>query len=229
MALASDLDARERDHVKADIVELNQLIDEILLASRLDAVRTPERSEPIDLLALAAEEAARDGLSVEGQSVTISGERALLQTAHPQLDRQCPPPRRRRRARDPCRQARGSAVIEVRDHGVGIAADERDKIFEPFYRPQAPRRPARAAASALHWCARLRGTMAATLICKPADGGGSLFAVSLAGSNAALGRQRRPTVSTPSPPRFRYAAAGSHRPRARQRFRRHGRGRGSQP
>ena len=34
-----------------------QLIEEILLASRLDAVRAPERSEEVDLLALAAEEA----------------------------------------------------------------------------------------------------------------------------------------------------------------------------
>ena len=70
MALAmagDDADPQQREHIKADIAELDQLIEEILLASRLDAVRAPERSEEIDLLALAAEEAARDGIGVEGK------------------------------------------------------------------------------------------------------------------------------------------------------------------
>ena len=61
------IDPRQREQLKADIDELDQLIEEILLASRLDAVRAPERSEEIDLLALAAEEAARDGIGVEGE------------------------------------------------------------------------------------------------------------------------------------------------------------------
>ena len=62
--------------LKADIAELDQLIEEILLASRLDAVRAPERSENIDLLALAAEEAARDGIVVEGEPVLVRGDRS---------------------------------------------------------------------------------------------------------------------------------------------------------
>ena len=80
MALAmSRRPIRERrEQLKADIDELDQLIEEILLASRLDAVRAPERSEEIDLLALAAEEAARDGIGVEGASVAVRGERTLL-------------------------------------------------------------------------------------------------------------------------------------------------------
>jgi signal transduction histidine kinase len=81
MALAmseAGIDARTREHLKADIAELDQLIEEILLASRLEAVRSAERSEEIDLLALAAEEAARDGIGVEGTSVFVHGERSLL-------------------------------------------------------------------------------------------------------------------------------------------------------
>jgi signal transduction histidine kinase len=79
MALAlSETDPERRARLKADIDELDQLIGEILLASRLDAVRAPSRSEEIDLLALAAEEAARDGVAVEGASVAVHGERTLL-------------------------------------------------------------------------------------------------------------------------------------------------------
>jgi TRAP-type C4-dicarboxylate transport system permease small subunit len=42
-----------------DIAELDALIDEILLSSRLDAVKALDAREEIDLLALAAEEGAR--------------------------------------------------------------------------------------------------------------------------------------------------------------------------
>ncbi len=72
MALALAHDRRRPAPARADSrrtsPNCDQLIEEILLASRLDAVRTPERTEEIDLLALAAEEAARYGIPVEGQA-----------------------------------------------------------------------------------------------------------------------------------------------------------------
>ncbi len=48
-----------RAELRADIAELDRLIDEILLASRLDAGPTLGAVEPVELLALAAEECAR--------------------------------------------------------------------------------------------------------------------------------------------------------------------------
>src|SRR5207302_7764311 len=54
MALELGKDKREFEQ---DIAELDSLIDEILLASRLDALDKLETSEAVDLLALAAEEA----------------------------------------------------------------------------------------------------------------------------------------------------------------------------
>src|ERR1700674_1918730 len=50
---------KRKAELERDIVELDQLIDEILLTSRLDAVADLEVDEEIDLLALAAEECAR--------------------------------------------------------------------------------------------------------------------------------------------------------------------------
>ena len=52
-------DAERKRQVEQDIAELDTLIDEILLASRLDAVKEREADEEVDLLALAAEECAR--------------------------------------------------------------------------------------------------------------------------------------------------------------------------
>ena len=50
-----------------NLAELDQLIDEILLASRLDHLQPGGPRERVELLALAAEEAARTGASAEGQ------------------------------------------------------------------------------------------------------------------------------------------------------------------
>ena len=50
---------KDKGEVERDIAELDALIDEVLLASRLDAVSSLENTEEVDLLALAAEEAAR--------------------------------------------------------------------------------------------------------------------------------------------------------------------------
>src|SRR5262249_57238271 len=63
-------DERERDHLRAeintDIAELDGLVDEVLLASRLEAAPRPDTLESVDLLALAGEEGARSAASVDG-------------------------------------------------------------------------------------------------------------------------------------------------------------------
>src|SRR5262245_20822842 len=76
--LGEQADARTRQSLKQDVAELDQLIEEILLASRLDAQPTLDRHEPVDLLALAAEEAAHYDLETAGAPVTVVGDRLLL-------------------------------------------------------------------------------------------------------------------------------------------------------
>ena len=49
-----------------------------LLASRLDTLEGLERREPVDLLALAAEECARTGAALEGETTTMEGDPRLL-------------------------------------------------------------------------------------------------------------------------------------------------------
>src|SRR5262249_9606917 len=57
--LKQEVDPQRKAELEKDIAELDQLIDEILLTSRLDAVSALEVEEDVDLLALAAEECAR--------------------------------------------------------------------------------------------------------------------------------------------------------------------------
>ncbi|TAJ32170.1 MAG: HAMP domain-containing histidine kinase, partial [Reyranella sp.] len=76
--LGENADPKTRESLKQDVAELDQLIEQILLASRLEAVPTLEHPEPVDLLALAAEEASHYDLEATGQPVTVLGDRTLL-------------------------------------------------------------------------------------------------------------------------------------------------------
>src|SRR6202030_1251328 len=72
-------DAKRKIGLEQDIAELDWLVDEILLASRLDAVTESTPTEELDLLALAAEECARyDDARLEGAPVSIRGDARLL-------------------------------------------------------------------------------------------------------------------------------------------------------
>ena len=73
----------QRIEISRSITELDQLTDEILLASRLNARQTDaEPFEALDLTGLAAEECARAGvelgISATGQSLELRGSPRLL-------------------------------------------------------------------------------------------------------------------------------------------------------
>jgi signal transduction histidine kinase len=116
-----------------DVAELDALIEQILLSSRLEAVQSDGVREDVDLLALAAEEGARyPECSVSGTPVVVHGERALLQRMLRNLidnaKRHGIPPITVEVEPDAAQ-----AVVTVADHGEGIAASERERSFQPFY------------------------------------------------------------------------------------------------
>jgi signal transduction histidine kinase len=127
-------DPKRKADLARDIAELDQLIDEILLSSRLDAVQGLDTREEVDLLALAAEEGARyEHCSVAGEPVVLRGDRALLRRMLRNLienaERHGVPPIEVHVGRDGTR-----AAVTVSDHGPGVAASERERMFSPFSR-----------------------------------------------------------------------------------------------
>ncbi|MBM3510737.1 MAG: HAMP domain-containing histidine kinase [Alphaproteobacteria bacterium] len=121
----------------ADIAELDRLIDEILLASRLDAVAGLDVEETVDLLALAAEECARyPGCALDGAPAAVRGDPALLRRLLRNLIENAqrhgvPPVEVRIDRRD------SEVEIAVADHGPGVPAADRERVFEPFFRTAA--------------------------------------------------------------------------------------------
>lgn len=131
--LADDDPARARlvaDAVR-DVEELDELVGDLLLASRLQA-RPPRADERVDLGELAAEEAARIGATASGAAVVV-GDRRMLRRAVRNLVENA----RRHGGGSPVEvEVRAAARVEVAvlDRGPGVAEAERERIFEPFHR-----------------------------------------------------------------------------------------------
>lgn len=143
--LGQDGSSTARQEIARNIAELDALIDEILLASRLDLADPSQPDslgppEDVDVLGLAAEECARVGADLQvadgWTGAAVRGQARLLRRLLRNL------------LENAQRHGGGSAVeatlrhchnpagvqISVRDHGSGIPEEWRERVFEPFFR-----------------------------------------------------------------------------------------------
>ncbi|WP_411880736.1 ATP-binding protein [Polaromonas sp. YR568] len=194
-----DAASPQRQEISRSITELDQLIDEILLASRLDAKQADaEPFETLDLTGLAAEECARVnaelsaelgkapdtglGMDATSHSLTVQGSPRLLR----RLIRNLLENARRYSTGDinlELAQTRvGSkqlAVVKVHDRGPGVPAGQRERIFEPFYRlPGASEREG-GVGLGLALVKSISQRHGGSVRCEARPGGGASFIVEL--------------------------------------------------
>ncbi len=169
---------RLRDEIHANIAELDALVEEVLLASRLDAGSTEPAREPVELLALAAEEAARFGAAVEGETAEVRGSERLLRRALRNLLENA----QRYGGSDASVQVRrGSQGAEVRvcDRGPGVPEAFRDRIFEPFFRLPGHAEREGGVGLGLALVRQIAQAHGGSVRCEERPGGGSCFVLSL--------------------------------------------------
>ena len=172
-----------REQLNKDIAELDDLVGEILLATRLRAVEELERNAPVDVLTLLVEEASRPGATVSGNAATVDGDSRLL----------------RRMIRNLLENAQrhsggsevhtslaakddGTIVLCVEDRGPGIPEEERERIFEPFYRLEGSRETGEGFGLGLALVRQIAQRHGGDVRCLPRPGGGTRFEVTLPGS-----------------------------------------------
>ena len=145
-------DSDRRASIERDIAELDDLIEELLTAARLDAPDSPGEAEPVDLLALLAEEGIRVGAEVRGEPVSAPVvERLLRRLVRNLLENARRHGGGSRVSAEVARRGgpEPEAAIRVTNGGRPIPEHLRERIFEPFFRIEAaggaPRPPGRAA------------------------------------------------------------------------------------
>jgi two-component system, OmpR family, sensor histidine kinase RstB len=121
---------KDRSEVERDIAELDRLIDEILLTSRLDAVGGLDSVEDVDLLGLAAEECSRyDGVDLQGEPTFVRGDPQLLRRMIRNLLENAG-----RHGAPPVTVRVRAGELRVCDAGRGVPEAERERVFDAFYR-----------------------------------------------------------------------------------------------
>ncbi len=192
VAMYEDVPAGQRERLKTeierDIRELDALVEEVLLASRLDAQSTIAHDH-IDLLDLAADEAGRIGASAEldiaaGGSASLRGDERLLRRALRNLLENA----RRYGGGEVLLRlaplAAGAWRVEVCDRGPGVPESERERIFEPFYRLPGHSETAGGVGLGLSLVKQIAARHGGRAGCESRAGGGSCFFLELPGAGA---------------------------------------------
>jgi signal transduction histidine kinase len=122
------------DQMRDDIDELDALIEELLTASRLELGSENIVVEELDLLALAAEEAARTSAQVNGTSTPYVGERRWLARAIRNLLENAKKYGGAEVLVSVTPDLDGGALVVVEDNGSGVPEDLRKLVFQPFFR-----------------------------------------------------------------------------------------------
>jgi signal transduction histidine kinase len=189
--------ARSRAEILRNMSELDQLIDEILLASRLDAQEADIGTvEAVDLVGLCAEECARVGAMFdlpEGLTqLEVPGVSKLLRRLVRNLLENA---RRYGAGSQDAKQGSGIALslqpqgqevlIAVGDHGPGVPLAYRERIFEPFFRLPGASERVGGVGLGLSLVTSIAERHGGRVRCTDRPGGGACFEVCLPQSKTA--------------------------------------------
>ena len=169
---------RLKHEIDTNVAELDALVEEVLLASRLDASNNLDQHEPVDLLGLAAEEAARVDGSVEGIALSVSGDERLLRRALRNLLENA----RRYGGNDVSvllERDGACANVKVCDRGPGVPETMRERIFEPFFRLPGHAEQAGGVGLGLSLVKQIAERHGGQVRCEARPGGGSCFVLAL--------------------------------------------------
>jgi len=177
-----------RRRIEEESVRMSTLVDDMLLIARLDQGR-PLETKDVDLQAI-ARDAAADARAVAPQReitlqapelVMVSGDDTRLRQVVGNLVRNAlvhTP------AASPIEIAvttqNGTAQLSVSDHGPGLNPEDRERIFEPFYRADPSRsRDSGGAGLGLSIVSAVVGAHGGKVDVRETNGGGATFEVAL--------------------------------------------------
>jgi signal transduction histidine kinase len=182
MESSGDAPQRERlaSELRTNIGELDALVEEVLLASRLDAQAAIFTPQPVEVVALAAEEAAQVGAELQAleAQLTVPGDERLLRRALRNLLENA---KRYGGGEITLHAVRQGASVELRvcDRGAGVPQELRERIFEPFFRLPGHAEREGGVGLGLALVKQIAQRHGGAVRCEANTGGGSCFVLSL--------------------------------------------------
>ena len=172
----------------AEVEELDALVEELLLAGRLELQPPGAAEEAVDVGELLAAEATRTGATVVAARAPFRGDARLLRVMLRNLLENA----RRHGLGTPVEAGVEShpgppsgVLVWVADRGPGVAESERERIFEPFYRPPGHAEGRDGGVGlGLYLVRRIARWYGGTAACLPREGGGTRFEVALSEPHA---------------------------------------------
>lgn len=167
-----------RQEIERNIRELDALVEEVLLASRLEGSPALPQ-EPVDLLGLLAEEAARVDADLDGEPLEVTGDERLLRRALRNLLENA----RRYGGEEVSARLRRSAPVRaeltVCDRGPGVPETYRERVFEPFFRLPGHAEREGGVGLGLALLRQIARQHGGEVRCEAREGGGSCFVLTL--------------------------------------------------
>jgi signal transduction histidine kinase len=172
--------------IRRDCAEIDDLLEEILLSSKLEALGIAAFHE-VDLAVVLAEECARLDIPFDVEPAPVHGDtrllrrlvRNLLENAlkHGQTGVEA-----RAFAKDGMR-----CIVQVDDRGPGVDEAERERVFEPFHRPANTRESGSGWGLGLALVRQIGDQHGGTVRCLSRVGGGCTFELELPAAAAERG------------------------------------------
>lgn len=176
------------EEITRESYRMMHLVENLLRLARAERIETVE-TEPVLLDRIVKDtvrefEAANEGrtitLDLPLQSVIVDGVglyfeqllRNLLMNAHKYSPLEHP-------IDVHLRVADGLADVAIADRGPGLTGEDRERVFEPFYRGQEAQKRATGFGIGLTVCKRLAEAMGGAMRFEDRPGGGSIFAFSV--------------------------------------------------
>ena len=177
-----------RRRIEEESVRMSEMVDDMLVLARLGQGR-PLETKPVDLQGIAEDAVAdarviaprRDITLDAPNAVVVAGDDTRLRQALGNLVRNAivhtpgDTPIQVRVAADD-----GVAHVTVSDHGPGLRPEDRERVFEPFYRADPSRsRDSGGAGLGLSIVAAVAGAHGGTVKVSETPGGGATFEVEI--------------------------------------------------
>jgi signal transduction histidine kinase len=171
------------DEAVRELHELDALVDDLLLASRMEMREQPVLHEPVDLVALVTEEAARAGARTDVAASAVEGDPRLLRRLLRNLLENAVKHGGTSDVVAGVAPAENAVRLWVADRGPGVPAAERERIFEPFYRAESAS-PWAGAGLGLALVRQIAEHHGGRVAYREREGGGAVFEVTLPAGRA---------------------------------------------